>query len=34
VRPIDADIVSVGLVDTDTGGSTRLAHLPHSADAD
>jgi hypothetical protein len=34
LRPIEADIVSVGVVDTDTGGVTTVAQLPHSANAD
>jgi 2'-5' RNA ligase len=34
LRPIDADIVSVGLVDTDTGRVTTVAEPPHSRRAD
>lgn len=34
LRPIEADIVSVGIVDTETGAVTIIAELPHSASAD
>lgn len=33
-RPIEADVVSVGIVDTDTGAIQPIAELPHSASAE
>lgn len=34
LRPIDADVSSVGIHDLDTGAITMVADLPHSASAD
>jgi len=34
LRPIDADIVEVGVENTDTGGITPIAQLPQSRNAD
>lgn len=31
VRPITADVIGVGLIDTDTGAVTMVADVPHSA---
>lgn len=34
LRPVDADVVSVGVVDTDTGAVMTVAEPPHSRSAD
>lgn len=34
LRPIEADVVEVGIQNTDTGRITPIAQLPHSRDAD